>query len=121
MRVTNAHLRLLVDLLLLAGQRRLRADYGHLRSAQSLDPSVLLSPRDEWPVVTAELTALMQCNHAGPLVSGGLNSGDRRAVHSMIRALKPASVLEVGTHIGSSTIHIAAALRANAKEGSLAS
>lgn len=68
-------------------------------------------------VVAAELTALMQRNHAGPLVSGGLNSGDRRAVHSMIRALKPASVLEVGTHIGSSTIHIAAALRANAKEG----
>ncbi len=44
---------------------------------------------------------------------GGVNPGDRRALYTLVRALKPASVLEVGTHIGSSTVHIAKALKTN--------
>jgi predicted O-methyltransferase YrrM len=44
-------------------------------------------------------------------MKGGINPGDRRAIYFLIRYLRPGSVLEVGTHIGSSTIHIAAALR----------
>lgn len=44
---------------------------------------------------------------------GGVNPGDRRALYALVRALKPASVLEIGTHIGSSTIHIAQALKTN--------
>ena len=42
--------------------------------------------------------------------TGGVNPGDRRAIYYLISALKPSSVLEVGKHIGASTIHIAAAL-----------
>jgi predicted O-methyltransferase YrrM len=42
--------------------------------------------------------------------SGGVNPGDRRALYYLISKLKPASVLEVGTHIGASTLHIASAL-----------
>lgn len=41
---------------------------------------------------------------------GGVNPGDRRAIFALIHALRPASVLEIGTHIGASTLHIAAAL-----------
>ena len=41
---------------------------------------------------------------------GGVNPGDRRAVYHLIMALKPTSVLEIGTHIGASTLHIARAL-----------
>jgi predicted O-methyltransferase YrrM len=41
---------------------------------------------------------------------GGVNPGDRRAIFYLIRHLEPESVLEIGTHIGASTIHIAAAL-----------
>lgn len=44
---------------------------------------------------------------------GGVNSGDRRAIYYLLRALKPFSVLEIGTHIGASTVHIAAALASN--------
>lgn len=42
--------------------------------------------------------------------TGGVNPGDRRALYYAIRQRNPSSVLEVGTHIGASTIHIAAAL-----------
>jgi len=42
--------------------------------------------------------------------SGGVNPGDRRALYYLFSSLKPASVLEIGTHIGASTLHIAAAL-----------
>ncbi len=44
---------------------------------------------------------------------GGVNPGDRRALYTLVRALKPASILEVGTHVGSSTVHIAQALKTN--------
>jgi predicted O-methyltransferase YrrM len=44
--------------------------------------------------------------------TGGVNPGDRRAIFYLIAALQPRSVLEVGTHIGASTLFIAAALDA---------
>ncbi len=49
--------------------------------------------------------------------TGGVNPGDRRAVHYLIGGFKPLSVLEVGTHIGASTLHVAAALRASPRAG----
>ena len=42
--------------------------------------------------------------------TGGVNPGDRRAIFYLTSYFKPRSVLEVGTHIGASTVHIAAAL-----------
>jgi len=62
----------------------------------------------EWPAVAEEIGAFQITTSAG-----GVNPGDRRALYYLIRALRPARVLEVGTHIGASTVHIAAALRAN--------
>lgn len=44
--------------------------------------------------------------------TGGVNPGDRRALYYLISKFKPTSILEVGTHIGASTIHIATALKA---------
>jgi predicted O-methyltransferase YrrM len=41
---------------------------------------------------------------------GGVNPGDRRALYFLIMALSPINVLEVGTHIGASTMYIASAL-----------
>lgn len=46
-----------------------------------------------------------------PEMTGGVNPGDQRAIFYLIDALKPSSVLEIGTHIGCSTVHIAAALK----------
>lgn len=42
--------------------------------------------------------------------TGGVNPGDRRALYYLLCHFKPKSVLEVGTHIGASTLHIASAL-----------
>ena len=42
---------------------------------------------------------------------GGVNPGDRQALYYLITALAPKNVLEIGTHIGASTLHIACALR----------
>lgn len=46
-----------------------------------------------------------------PQEAGGVNPGDRHAIYSLVRHLQPRLVLEVGTHIGASTICIATALR----------
>ena len=80
-------------------------DLDHAWLYQSLaDASV----SEEWPAVAKELGDLGITESAN-----GVNMGDRRAIYTMVRALKPTRVLEVGTHIGASTVHIAAALRAN--------
>lgn len=54
-----------------------------------------------------------------PDLTGGVNPGDRRAIYYLIRNLKPKSVLEVGTHIGSSTVNIACALEDNKTENNI--
>jgi SAM-dependent methyltransferase len=64
---------------------------------------------EEWRSVEVELSALSITESAG-----GVNAGDRRAIFSLIRGLRPKSVLEVGTHIGASTVHVVAALRPDA-------
>ena len=46
-----------------------------------------------------------------PDEAGGVNPGDRRAIYCLTRHLGPKSVLEIGTHIGVSTVYIAAALK----------
>jgi len=48
-----------------------------------------------------------------PDMTGGVNFGDRKAIYFLIREFKPSSVLEIGTHIGASTLHIASALFEN--------
>lgn len=51
--------------------------------------------------------------------TGGVNPGDRRAIFGLVRYFQPRTVLEVGTHIGASTVHIAAAM--SDRDGSLIS
>lgn len=69
---------------------------------------------DEWPALSHEIGEL------GITASAqGVNPGDRRALYYLLRALRPQQVLEVGTHIGASTVHIAAALRASGPRGEL--
>jgi predicted O-methyltransferase YrrM len=51
-----------------------------------------------------------------PDFTGGVNQGDRKAIFFLIRFFKPKSVLEIGTHIGASTVNIAAALNLNRTE-----
>ena len=46
-----------------------------------------------------------------PELMGGVNKGDRKAIYFLISFLKPKKILEVGTHIGSSTLSIALAAK----------
>lgn len=46
-----------------------------------------------------------------PELSGGANPGDCRALYSLVYKLRIKSILEIGTHIGSSTIYLALALK----------
>jgi predicted O-methyltransferase YrrM len=51
--------------------------------------------------------------------TGGVNPGDRRALFYLLQRFQPRTVLEVGTHIGASTIHIATYLQALRDSGML--
>jgi predicted O-methyltransferase YrrM len=64
---------------------------------------------NEWNKVEQTLKALVI-----PDETGGVNPGDRRALYYLVKYLNPLRVLEVGTHIGASTTHIAAALEDDA-------
>ena len=44
---------------------------------------------------------------------GTLNRGDRRAIYALVRWLRPDCILEIGTHLGSSTLCMAGALKQN--------
>jgi predicted O-methyltransferase YrrM len=45
--------------------------------------------------------------------TGAVNIGDRRALYHLVRALDATHALEIGTNVGASTLHIAAALQRN--------
>ena len=46
-----------------------------------------------------------------PIMTGGVNPGDQRALYHLVLGLRPRHILEIGTHIGCSTLHIALALK----------
>lgn len=67
-----------------------------------------------WEIAAAKTSALGIAEGAG-----GINPGDRRALFSLIHFLRPTEVLEVGTHIGASTLYIALAFETNNLEDGL--
>jgi predicted O-methyltransferase YrrM len=79
-----------------------------LAAASEIDlKRVFRDPRidADWPAVEARVADLGITSAAA-----GVNVGDRRALYFLVRHLDPRNVLEVGTHIGASTVHIASAL-----------
>lgn len=61
---------------------------------------------DEWLDVEKTLD-----ESGGPQPAGGVNSGDQRAIYCLVRTLRPRSILEIGTHVGSSTLGMALAAK----------
>jgi cephalosporin hydroxylase len=76
----------------------------HLRT--DVPDITALELTSEWSAVQEQLDKLKVGDKAG-----AVNPGDRRAIYYLTRALKPKSVLEVGTHLGASTAMFALALR----------
>ena len=68
--------------------------------------AVFLSPHldEDWLTIVRDLEPLMITDRAC-----GVNPGDRRAIFYLVRHLRPKTILEIGTHVGASTIHMIAA------------
>jgi predicted O-methyltransferase YrrM len=62
----------------------------------------------EWPAVEPELSSFRITESAD-----GVNPGDRRAIFYLLRELGVKSALEIGTHVGASTVYTVAALTRN--------
>jgi predicted O-methyltransferase YrrM len=61
----------------------------------------------------------ISCLYGGGEISEGVNPGDRRALYHLIAHFKPRRVLEIGTHVGASTLHISSAIRRFVDGGAL--
>lgn len=93
----------------------LPCDAATLRPRNGVDRDRLLRPADGddlWARVWARLEPL-----GIPERRGGLNIGDRRGLVHLARGLGARSVLEIGTHIGASTVSLAAALADTGEAG----
>lgn len=99
--------------------QRLECEVMNLRPRSNIDLTTLFDSREiemRWDHSTKKTDAL-----AIPERRGGLNLGDRKAIHYLISKLDPSSVLEIGTHIGASTLSIASALFMNGSQANLIS
>jgi len=59
----------------------------------------------------AEDNANIASTYGAGEIFGGVNPGDRRALYYLIAHFRPKRVLEIGTHVGASTVYTASALR----------
>jgi predicted O-methyltransferase YrrM len=98
------------DAMLLAATARQDFDTENLRPARTLDiPNTLADANVEagWSEDRRMIAAIFDDEDRFESV----NPGDRRALYALVLGLRPRNVLEIGTNIGASTIHIAAALK----------
>lgn len=63
--------------------------------------------QESWEQTLEKITAV----YGKTTAMGGVNPGDRRALYYLVHGLKPQNLLEVGTHIGASTVFVAEALK----------
>lgn len=95
----------------LSSIQRLECDVNNLRPISEIEPKDFFDSPDvekRWSDSKKTIDML-----AIPDGTGGVNPGDRRAIYYLISKLNSSSVLEIGTHIGASTVHIASALDAS--------
>ena len=94
----------------LASVPTLACDVGALRRVTASDLQRLLASdriHADWATAGDELAKLCAVEDGA---TGSANPGDRRAIYYLIRGFAPATVLEIGTHVGVSTLYIAKAL-----------
>ena len=94
----------------------LECDVTDLESADSVALKKLFD-RPEIEMGWGDIKKRMDDAFDIPDMTGGVNFGDRKAIYFLIRGFEPSSVLEIGTHIGASTLHIASALSMNPVKG----
>lgn len=101
----------------LRGVETVGCDATPLRPATRIDPEAVwrdAAAGAAWDAAAPRLAALTRMAPPAAHADGnrGVNPGDRRAIFHLVRVLRPRRVLEIGTNVGFSTLHIAAALPA---------
>lgn len=96
--------------------RKVECKAGSLRPAGRIDLDRIWHDREAaaaWASIARHLAGLLGMAPDGARTAGsrGVNPGDRRAIFYLVHAMQPGRVLEIGTNVGFSTLHIAAALR----------
>jgi predicted O-methyltransferase YrrM len=80
-----------------------------LQKTSSADIAAALASADaaaDWEQVAGQIRTFEL-----PDSTGGVNKGDQRALYYLLRHFRPTAILEIGTHIGSSTLTMALAAR----------
>ena len=93
-------------------------DATYLKQDCDLDLSAIFSDKEieeMWHSDHKGIAALFRDDYT----TGSINPGDRQALYYLITALKPLKILEVGTHIGASTLYIARALKNIANDANI--
>jgi predicted O-methyltransferase YrrM len=98
------------DWLRLVALPHLGFDSGNLRNADTLKLADIFGNKDI-ALAWGKDYSVIKNLYGDEDIMGGVNPGDRRALYYLIMTLNPQDVLEVGTHIGASTLHIARALK----------
>lgn len=93
-------------------------DLRNLRPAANFNLQSIFSDQSVGEAWRTDQAAIASLFGAGEWF-GGVNPGDRRAIYYLIHALKPNRVLEIGTHVGASTLYIARALHRTAPDSLL--
>lgn len=89
--------------------KSIACDTSKLGSCRDIDLASIFNDRNleqQWKNAEPHLASLEITKKAG-----GVNLGDRRALYYLVKHFKPKSMLEVGTHVGASTTHVAYALK----------
>lgn len=100
-----------VETIKLNAEKKIKLDSNQLANADGINVTNVFKEEDIWKAwesYDSKIKALKI-----PDLTGGVNLGDRKALFFIMCYFKPKSVLEVGTHIGASTVHIASALDYN--------
>lgn len=99
---------------------RLEANLDNLREGKTIDLGSIFADESiaqKWETDHAAIKDLYGNEDA----LGGVNPGDRQALYYLMMHFAPKLVLEVGTHIDASTLHIAAALKQLNTKGTVSS
>ncbi len=85
-------------------------DGTNLMPTSRIDLAAVVNDTTIGAVFAEENTRIASAYGTGEIL-GGVNPGDRRALFYLIAHFQPKRVLEIGTHVGASTVYVANALR----------
>jgi predicted O-methyltransferase YrrM len=99
-------------------QEKLAFDGSRLLPRSGIDVAAVMNDRVIGEAFAEDDASLARV-YGGHEIPGGVNPGDRRALYHLIAHFRPKRILEVGTHVGASTLHIASAIRRFVEGGAL--